>query len=131
MSSTYMSNTRSSIEATNKKICAYIPQGDAAGIAALYSNSARLLPPDTEMIEGRPAIQAFWQAMLDSGVTGASFETVDVEEAGSNLAREVGTVTVQVQQGTETVTVRGKYVVIWKQEDGVWKLDVDIWNNTL
>jgi ketosteroid isomerase-like protein len=129
MSSTYMSNTRSMIEASNEKFSAFTAKGDAVGIASLYTANARLLPPDTEIVEGRQAIQSFWQAFLDSGVTDATLTTRDVEEGG-NMAREIGTFTGQVQQGTETVTVRGKYVVIWKQEDGAWKMDVDIWNDT-
>lgn len=126
-----MSNTRSSIEASNEKFGAFIAKGDAAGIASLYTANARLFPPDTEIVEGRQAIQSFWQAFLASGVTGGQLETLDVEEAGDNLAREVGTYTAQIQQEMDNVTVRGKYVVIWKQEAGSWKMDVDIWNDTL
>jgi ketosteroid isomerase-like protein len=117
------------IEATNEKFCSFVSKGDAAGIAGLYSSRARLLPPDTDIVTGRQAIQAYWQAFLDAGVKSATLTTLDVEEGG-DMAREVGTYTAQIQQGGETVTGRGKYVVIWKQESGVWKLDVDIWNDT-
>ena len=130
MSNTFMSSTRSAIEAGNEKFGSFASKGDAAGIASLYSANARLLPPDAEIVQGHEAIQSFWQAFLASGVTSAKLETIDVDEAGDSLAREVGRFSAQVQQGTETMTIHGKYVVIWKQEGGVWKMDVDIWNAT-
>nr|HET6901451.1 hypothetical protein [Ktedonobacteraceae bacterium] len=33
------------------------------------------------------------------------------------------------EQAFHTVKRPGKYVVVWKQEGGDWRLDVDIWNS--
>ncbi len=51
---------RAEIEAVNEKFIAALNGGDAAGIAALYTEDAMLLPPNSEMLEGREAAQAFW-----------------------------------------------------------------------
>ena len=81
------------------------------------------------MMQGRAAIQAFWQAVIGLGVKEAELETLDVEEGGEHHACEIGRYVLTIQQGGETVKRPGKYVVVWKQEDGDWKLDVDIWNS--
>ena len=56
-------------------------------------------------------------------------KTLDVETGGDKMAREIGRYVLTIQQGSETTNIAGKYVVIWKQEHGEWKLDVDIWNS--
>jgi uncharacterized protein (TIGR02246 family) len=124
-----MSHVGATIEANNQKFMSAFQRRDAAGVAALYTENAYILPPGSEMMQGRAAIQSFWQAVMDSGVTEAKLETVDVEEGGENLAREIGRYVLTIQQGSETMQSPGKYVVIWKQEGSDWKVDVDIWNS--
>lgn len=126
---TAMSNVRTTIEANNQKFVSALQRGDAAGVAALYTQNAYALPPGSDVIQGRAAIQAFWQAGIESGVKGGELNTLDVETAGDTMAREIGRYVMIIQQGSETTNIAGKYVVIWKQENGEWKLDVDIWNS--
>jgi ketosteroid isomerase-like protein len=54
-------------------------------------------------------------------------ETVEVAGDG-NTAYEVGQFTLQGAEGQ--VFDAGKYVVIWKQEAGQWKIHRDIWNSS-
>ncbi len=124
-----MGNARATIEANNRKFEQAFHQTDAAGVAGLYTENAYILPPGSEMKRGRAAIQSFWQAVMESGVKEAKLETLDVEEGGENLAREIGRYVLTIQQGSETVQSPGKYVVVWKQQGSDWKLDVDIWNS--
>jgi ketosteroid isomerase-like protein len=91
----------------------------------VYTTQARILPPGAPMIEGREQIKAFWkQAVAGMGVTSAKLTTVDAEPAGDGVI-EIGRADLTVASG-QVVTV--KYVVCWKQEDGAWKWNVDIWN---
>jgi len=32
--------------------------------------------------------------------------------------------------GTDHVVERGKYLNVWKQEDGAWKIHANIWNTS-
>lgn len=120
---------REAIEAANRNFMEAFRRGDAAGVAACYTEQARILPPSSEMMQGRATIQSFWQAVLSSGVTEAKLETLDVEAGGDDLVREIGQFVLTIMQNGETVYSPGKYVVIWKREAGNWKLDVDIWNS--
>ncbi len=91
----------------------------------VYTKHARILPPGAPMIAGRENIKAFWkQAVAAMGVTSAKLTVVEAEQAGDGVV-EIGCADLGVAGG-ESVTV--KYVVHWKQEDGVWKWHTDIWN---
>ncbi len=59
-----------------------------------------------------------------AGVTAAKLTTLDVEMAG-NTAVEIGEAELQLR---ENGTALAKYIVHWKQEDGRWLWDKDIWN---
>jgi uncharacterized protein (TIGR02246 family) len=120
---------RRAIAAGNQKFMDAISRGDGAAVAALYTATARALPPGAPVVEGRAAIQAFWQGVIDSGVRDVKLETIAVETTGASLAAEVGRAVLTVNQpGGESATVEGKYVVVWKEDGGEWKLHADIWN---
>ncbi len=103
-------------------------RGDAAAVAALYTEDATLLPPGADILTGRRAAQARWQAAYDTGARNLSLDPVSVETWG-DAAREIGRFTLDVPgQGGETARVEGKYVVVWKRTAEGWRLDTDIWN---
>lgn len=127
-----LGDIRAKIEAVNKEFIEAFNRGDITAAVANYTVGARILPPNSEMIEGRQAIQSFWQGAKDMGVKEAKLETVEVMAMGEDMACEIGKYTLKIQpEGGETITDRGKYVVVWKYEDGSWKLDIDIWNTNL
>jgi hypothetical protein len=62
------------------------------------------------------------------GIKGAKLETVDLEVyPGSPW--EAGNYTLTGVKGE--VMDRGKYIVVWKDEGGKWKLHREIWNSSL
>ncbi len=103
-------------------------RGDAAGMADLYTDDGQLLPPNSDFMTGKEAIQAFWQALMDMGIKEAKLDIIEVEER-DNLAFEVSKFTLKGEEGQ--VLDQGKYIVIWKQENGQWKLHRDIFNSSL
>lgn len=123
-----MENVRDSIASANQNFMDAFSRADAAGIAALYTEDAKLLPPGSPMMSGKEAIQSFWQGVMDMGLKEARLDIVEVESQG-NLAYEISRFTLSGQQpGGESILLMGKYVVVWKNEGGLWKLHVDIWN---
>ena len=104
-------------------------RGDAAAVAALYTEDATLLPPGADILTGRRAAQARWQAAYDTGARNLSLDPVSVETYGGDAAREIGRFALEAPgQGGETARVEGKYVVVWKRTAEGWRLDTDIWN---
>jgi len=123
---------RQAIEANNLKFGEAIRMGDVALLAALYTEDASLMPPNSEIITGREAIQAFWSGGLQMGIKDAVLTTVDVLGMG-DLVCEIGQYKLTIQpEGQDAMEDNGKYVVIWKKaEDGSWQLHIDIWNTSM
>lgn len=91
----------------------------------VYTLHAHILPPGAPMIEGREQIKAFWkQAIATMALTSAKLTMVDAEQAGDGVV-EISRADLTLASG-QIVAV--KYVVHWKQEDGAWKWNTDIWN---
>ena len=91
----------------------------------VYTANARILPPGAPMIEGRAQIKAFWaQAIAAMDPKSVTLATVQAETAGDGVV-EIGRAELTTNAGQ---TVHIKYVVHWKQEDGLWKWHTDIWN---
>lgn len=123
-----MAEAEEAIRANNRKFSEAFMRGDAAGVAALYTDDARLMPPDAPASSGADAIRQFWEGAMRMGIKEAALETVEVKPCG-DYACEIGRFTLSVETGAgERARQTGKYVVIWKREGGAWKLDVDIWN---
>ena len=100
-------------------------RGDAIGVAALYAVDAKILPPGSDVIAGRDAIEAFWTAGLTSGPATLFLEELEMDYNG-DLAYKVGRY--RLTSGGNVLEA-GKYTEVWKkQADGSWKIAVDIWN---
>ena len=126
-----MADVSEAIKNTNLKFAEIFKRGDAAGIAALYTRDARLMPPDAPLMTGTEAITAFWQGAMNMGIKEATLETIDVESSGGDLATEIGqfTLSMETPDGRgDRVAQIGKYIVLWKRDGETWKLHADIWN---
>ncbi len=123
-----MSETRKAIEQIIERWMAAFNSGDAAGVAALYTENARMMPPDDATYNGREGVQAVCQGAMDAGIKNCRLETVELEEYGET-AVEIGkaTLTIQTDGGDESTEFM-KYVVVWKNDGGAWRLHIDIWN---
>ena len=114
---------KSEIEAANRAWVAAYAKGDAAALAGLYTDDATLLPPGSDMVQGRGNVQAFWQKTIASGLKITSLQALSVEALGDAAAREIGKAT-----GEAKGPIDIKYVVVWKRVNGAWRLSTDIWN---
>ncbi|MDF2780320.1 MAG: hypothetical protein K0S96_124, partial [Geminicoccaceae bacterium] len=58
-------DVRQAIEQVNARFVEAFKAGDAATIASLYTEIAKVLPPDGTEVAGREAIQNLWQSWID------------------------------------------------------------------
>lgn len=103
--------------------------GNAAGIAGVYADDAVLMPPGGNAVQGRAAIEAYWQDAMAAmpGVT-IKLETEELHNLGE-VAVEVGS---YVDAGPDGEHVdHGKYLVVWMLKDGKWQMVRDIWNSSM
>ena len=119
-------DVRPALATANQRFMDAFARGDAAGVAALYSSDGRAFPPGGPAVSGAAALTAFWQGVIDLGIKTARLETEELELHGARVI-EVGRYTLEADGGA--TLDRGKYVVVWRQENGDWRLYRDIWNS--
>ncbi len=125
-SSAQTGDVRAGIDASNRKFEAAWAKKDAAAVAALYTSTAVLMPPNSAPVSGGQAVLEYWKTAL-AGVPGpVTLTTTDVESHG-DVAHETGSYRITGPDGK--VLEKGKYMVIWKRDGGQWKLHRDIWNS--
>jgi len=115
------------IEAANRIFGDGFERGDAVAIAALYTKDAALFPANSDIVRGGGNIRDFWQAVIGMGIKNAVLQTIEVEQHG-DTAIEVGKYRLLAEGGAQADA--GKYVVVWKNDQGTWKLHRDIWNTS-
>lgn len=127
MSISTAEDIRATIQAVNAQFGEAVRRRDAAALASLYTAQGQLFPPHGEPVTGLPGIQALWGMVIGMGIDDAELRTgeLDVHE---DTAIECGHYVLRA--GGHTAD-EGKYLVIWKQVGGTWKLHRDIWNTSL
>jgi uncharacterized protein (TIGR02246 family) len=116
---------RRTIAEENRRFGAAAAGKDYAGMAAFYTEDAKLLPPDAPIVSGRKAIEEFWRTAANAlGLIGVELKTIDLEVAG-DTAYEIGEADLKLSSGQ----AKAKYLVVWLGRDGQWRLHRDIWNN--
>lgn len=114
------------IDSTNAAFGALVKKGDSVGIAAMYTSDGRLMAPNMPSALGRKEIQSAFSGMMTAlGTIDLKLTATDVWGAESLVAEE-GVYT--MSSGDKEID-KGKYIVLWKMEDGKWKLYRDIFNS--
>jgi ketosteroid isomerase-like protein len=133
-------SSRAEIEKLTAKFAKAVTNKDFAALGSFYEERACLLPPGAPMVEGRAAVQAAQQKMIEGGVQALDLQAVDVIEAG-DFVIEIGRATLTIQPpgamsiilllvGKRRLTKQGKSVVVWRrQKDGALKIVVDTFNS--
>jgi uncharacterized protein (TIGR02246 family) len=121
-----LAQSKASIQKLNDAWMAAFNKGDAAAVAAMYTDDAYMLPAGAPLVKGRAEIQKFLaQSVQQLGAV--KLATLDVTPLGANAAREIGTATFKTKASPPQDGAL-KYVVVWQKQAGQWKLSTDIWN---
>ena len=122
-----LAQSKTEIQRLNDRFVVAFNKGDAAAVAAMYTQDATVLPAGAPIVKGRPAIEAMWRQQAQQ-LEVVKIETTDVKPLGGNAARELGTATLRTKsQPPQNIII--KYAVVWQKEAGRWKLLLDMWNS--
>ena len=69
---TQTTDIHAAIRAADDSFEATFGRGDAAGMADLYTDDGMLLPTGSDFVQGKQAIEAFWQGAMDMGIESAA-----------------------------------------------------------
>jgi len=121
-----MAQTKATIDKLNEAWVAAFNKGDAAAIAAMYTDDATVLPQGGPMVKGATAIKDLWAGVMKD-LSDPKLTTIEVHTMGEVMAYEIGTVTAKTKANPPQ-DAAGKYVVVWRRSGTTWKLAVDIFN---
>lgn len=117
--------TRRLIVEQNARFTAAHVAGDSAAIDAMFTADARSYPPGADAAIGLAPIHNLTVEYIKAGITEFREETTDFY-GNSEYVIDAGTYV--LTYGASPVTERGKYLNVWKQVNGSWKLQSNIWN---
>lgn len=119
--------SRKDIEGRERAWLSAFNSGDAAGVAQIYEQDARLLPPNSGVVDGRAAIEGFIKEFVATRAQ-LTFDLLTVHES-SDLCAAVGTYGMVIPGAPDD---SGKFVEVWRRHpDGTWLIADDIFNSSL
>ena len=118
------------IAETNVKWLALIGDHDAAGVAGLYTSDGALMAPGAPIAQGQQALEAAWGGLMKAPGFGLTFKADEIVVAsGGDMALDRGTYELSLDGPDGPTKDIGKYVVVWRNVDGQWKVAADIFNS--
>jgi len=97
-----------------------LKNGDSIALGEMYTEDAEIIPSTV----GRANIIKVFGGMIRDSITGSTFKTTKLW-GNDELLVEDGTGSWSHENGT--VVSRGRYLLVWKKEDGKWKILRDTW----
>lgn len=122
-----LSAARTWIEKDNAKFSEEFMRGDSMAVASHYASDGLLMMSNSEPAKGKD-IAATWGQAMRMGAKDLKITTLDLV-GNADLLAETGTFEIY-GEGNKLLD-KGKYVVVWKQEDGTWKIYRDIGNTSM
>ena len=104
---------------------------EAKQVVAFYTDESTLMPPNAPTVRGKDSIQTFYTDLYGQGATDLEMVTKDIRGQGT-LSYESGTYSlIRRPASGEATRDRGKYVFIWRNNGGGWKIEYTIWSSDL
>lgn len=106
----------------------YYMKADFESLANAYCEDGIILPPGADIIKGREAIKKRW--ILPEGVAVPYHKITPTEiNIMGDYAYDIGYYEGKsIRKDKSEVSWKGKYLIVWKKEDGDWKIYADAWN---
>lgn len=101
------------------------------GIMAIYSPGARIVNGNKEIEKDLAAIRKLWTPDFTNKWR-LQWHKTETEELiiDGNLASDIGYYSglTKHEDGRDS-KFRGAYVIVWKKIDGIWRMNIDMWNS--
>lgn len=121
-----LDSAKAAITASNDAFGKLWVSGDSTGYGNCYTSDAQINAPNMERMTGTAAAMAFFNGGYAWGIRGGTLTTEEVM-GGPEVVGETGKYVITDSAGK--AMDKGKYLVLWKQENGKWKMHRDVWNS--
>jgi ketosteroid isomerase-like protein len=122
-----LGKARDWIESENRKFTEEVKRGDSNAMAAHYSSDAWLMFDNSEPFKVSDIASA-WGGAIRMGMKDIKITTQDLV-GGPEILAETGTY--EMYGANNKLLDKGKYVVVWKRDNGGWKMYRDIGNSSM
>lgn len=123
-----MDSVKATIDANNAALVSSMKANDSATFVNLYTKDGCIMAENAPKFCGPAGLAQFLAGSQQLGMTDMKLTVTEI--IGDNtLVSEEGTYEMIGKEGVSMD--KGKYIVTWKKEDGVWKKYRDIFNSDM
>ncbi|HEY3370394.1 MAG TPA: nuclear transport factor 2 family protein [Prolixibacteraceae bacterium] len=119
---------RLGIQEANLEFIDLFNKSDSVGLANMFTIDGESMEPNEPVFYGRSKIQSHYAQVMKGGANKLELVTIGLW-GDANMLAEEGEFTFMDKDGKQLD--KGKYIVLWKVEDGTWKLFRDCYNSDL
>lgn len=106
---------------------AFYNAADVDGLAGLYTEDAVIMPPEAPAVSGVAAMRAQVEGYLGFGLVRSEVPAVEAYGVFGDEAWGAGPYRFFDANGN--LAAEGKYLVLYRRVDGVWKIVRHMWSN--
>lgn len=117
---------KQAIAAGNDSFASAMTRHDSAAIVNHFTTDGKIWAPNMKPVEGRDAVAAFISQVIKWGVGAFRDSTIAVYGNRDNVVEEGKYF---IGDGKGNSMDMGKYVCVWHNENGAWKIYLDIYNS--
>lgn len=117
-----------SITQSNENFMKSFKAGDSLAVASCYTTDAKIMAAGMPTIKGSDDIKHYFNQSMKKGFKKIDISIINIW-GDSSIVAEEGTYNLSDSLGKRID--KGKYIVLWKQESGNWKMFRDIWTTDL
>jgi ketosteroid isomerase-like protein len=118
---------KSFLDSSNRKFSEQFASGDSTAVASNYWPDAELLMDNMEAVKGKDIVNA-WGEVIRMGMKELALSTTDIN-GSSTFIIETGNF--QMKDANKALIEKGKYVVVWENRNGEWKIYRDIGSTSM
>lgn len=116
------------VEDANLKYDQAFVSGDSVTAINHFTEDARVFAPNMEQLIGKSAIAPVLGQYMKFGIKKFTDSTTRVFKAGEYIVEEGN----YFFGGDNNSTLdKGKYLCVWKKEDGEWRVGSNMWNTSM
>ncbi len=101
----------------------------AEQVAAMYDDTASVIPAGADQVTGKAAILAFWTNTIAQGIIDHKLKLIEAVEAGELAFQRGLWSAAMINEAGERQAFKGNvHLVYRRQADGGWKALTHVWN---